>query len=309
MNRTFGLVLALALLLGLPVAAGAAQTTAVASAGFVFGDCDTPDSLFDLNVPAELPGQWIGSTVAVPAGQSFTLIPAQFADLIAEESSILLWDEIGDPLACGPIGGVPDEDGALAIGLAPVDGSGVVGVAYFLPDGDNTVVSVFTTDLDGIAQNTTVPDDFDTIATDASAIESDEAGSGVFSADELVYVNELIQIMDTMTTSLDTFATLFDDPQPDDSEWNFNLLLELVTWEDLQGQVNQLAPPPAFTEIHQVTVEAFGLYVSAGDDVIAGLETNDGATLQSAAAKLELANSLIRDATDLVEEMIDERSQ
>lgn len=308
MIRTFALVLAFALLLGVPVADSAAQPVELADAGIVFGDCDTPDFQYSLTVPTVESGLPIGSDGAVPAGQSFSLVPVSLEALTSGVAAIVLLDEI-DLLACGPIGGVPSSDGSLTIGLAPVDGSGVAGVAYLLPDDDSVVVSLFTIDLGDPGLTTTVPDEISTIASDTGPIDSEDTGSGVFSAAELAYANELIQIMDTMTTSLDNTTRLFDNPRPDDAEWNFDLLLEIVTWQDLQGQVNELTPPPAFADVHQLTVDAFALYVSAGDDVLAGLEANDAATLQSAVTKLDLANGLIRDATDLVNELIDARSE
>lgn len=309
MFRSIGLVLALTLLLGYPAATGAAQTTILADAGIVFGDCDTPDFEFALSVPTEIAGQPIGSNFAVPARQSFSLVPISLDALTSEESAIVILDEFAQLVACGPIGGVPAPDGSLVVGIAPVDGSGVIGVAYLLPDGADVVVSLFTTHLDSDVQTTTVTDDIASVPNDTGTIDPIDAGSGVFTAAETAYANEIIVVMETMSTSLDTTAQLFDDPRPDDAEWNFDLLLEIVTWQDLQGRVNDLTPPPSFAEVHELTVDAFTLYVSAGDDVIAGLETSDGALLQSAADKLDRANSLIEGATDLVNEMIDEREQ
>ena len=70
MIRTFALVLAFALLLGVPVADSAAQPVELADAGIVFGDCDTPDFQYSLTVPTVESGLPIGSDGAVPAGQS-----------------------------------------------------------------------------------------------------------------------------------------------------------------------------------------------------------------------------------------------
>jgi hypothetical protein len=309
MFRTIGLVLTFTLLLSFPVASVAAQTTTLADAGIVFGDCDTPDFEYSLSVPAELTGQPIGSDLAVPAGQSFSLVPVSLDALTSEESAIVVLDELALPVACGPIGGVPAPDGSVAVGIAPVDGSGVIGVAHLLPDGTDVIVSLFTTHLDAGVLDTTVTDVSDSGTNGAGTLDTIDTGSGVFSAAETAYATNLIFVMETMTASRDQANQLLDDPHPDEEQWNFDLILEVVTWGDLQDRLHELTPPPSFMEIHQLTVAAFALYDSAGDDLLRGIEANDSASLQSGFVKLDLADELIGDASELVNDLVDERQQ
>ncbi len=303
------LALALALLIGDPVAAGAAQPTVPADAGIVFGDCDTSEFEFALSTPLQPVGQPIGSRFAVPAAHSFSSIPVSLDALTGEEAAIVILDEFALPIACGPIGGVPAQDGSIVVGLAPVNGAGLTGVAYLLPDGTDVVVSLFTTNLDPDSGANQIQSEIDTASANTGSVPTVDASSGVFTAEERAYANELSVVMETMTDSLDQTNQLLDDPRPDEEQWNFDLILEIVTWGDMQDRLNELTPPPAFIEIHQLTVGALAIYVSAGDDLLEGIQDNDSASIQSGFAKWDIADDLIGDASELVNDLVDERSQ
>jgi hypothetical protein len=90
-------------------------------------------------------GDQPGPDGAMPVAQSVTVVPQLLPDLLAGgfivvvEKSI---EEPGTPAACGVVGGAVTEDGTLAVGLSPVNGSRLDGVAYFAPkrdDGGTTV--------------------------------------------------------------------------------------------------------------------------------------------------------------------------
>lgn len=306
MIRTSRLILAVALLFALTVQIAASQAPTLTNAGIVFGDCAAPDFEFVLEVPSEPDGQPIGSPDAVQAGQSFSGIPVTLDVLIRQDAAIVILDEFASPVACGPIGGVPEDDGSLVIGLAPVDGSGVVGMAYLLPDGPDLVISLFTTSP-GDGFSTFPTGEIDGSPIDTEPITDVDAGSGVFSEEELAYASDLIFVIETMSTSLDQVNQLLDNPSPDEEQWNFDLILEVVTWSDLADRILELTPPPAFTEIHQRTVAAFALYDSAGEDLLRGIEDNDSELLQSGFVKWDLADDLLGDASELVNELVDER--
>jgi hypothetical protein len=51
-------------------------------------------------------------------------------------------DEPGTPAACGVVGGVVAEDGTLAVGINPMEGSRLDGVAYFSPKRDDSGTTV-----------------------------------------------------------------------------------------------------------------------------------------------------------------------
>lgn len=307
MIRTSRLILAIALLFVLTVHIGAAQAPTLTNAGIVFGDCATPDFEFALQVPSEPAGQPIGSPDAVRAGKSFSGIPVTLDVLIQQDAAIVLLDEFASPVACGPIGGVPEDDGSLAVGLAPVDGSGVMGVAYLMPDGPDLVISLFTASPGSGFSTILATGEIDGSPIDTEPITDVDAGSGIFSAEELAYASDLIFVIETMSNSLDQVNQLLDNPSPDEEQWNFDLILEVVTWSDLADRVFELTPPPAFTEIHQRTVAAFALYDSAGEDLLRGIEDNDSELLQSGFVKWDLADDLLGDASELVNELVDER--
>jgi hypothetical protein len=71
-----------------------------------------------------------------PVEQSVTVVPILLPDLIAGGYIVVVGksiDEPGTPVACGVVGGALTEDGTLAVGLNPMDGSRIDGVAYFSP--------------------------------------------------------------------------------------------------------------------------------------------------------------------------------
>ena len=124
------------------------------------GNCQTLDpaplvTLAPLEVPMSMmggmaagtPAAGMGSSTTVPAIAASTRIDLSLADILAGEHAINVHDAT-DPaiyIACGAIGGTPDEQGNLFIGLLEQNDSGVSGVAWLLDDGSGagTTVTVF----------------------------------------------------------------------------------------------------------------------------------------------------------------------
>jgi hypothetical protein len=99
-------------------------------------------------------GEFEGSDGAVQAETSVTTVALTLDQMLAEDHAVnahLSGEEVQTYIACGDIGGVRLIDGAIAIGLQPVEGSGYWGVAYLAPgaDGASTNVSVFVFEGDG----------------------------------------------------------------------------------------------------------------------------------------------------------------
>ncbi len=85
-----------------------------------------------------------GSADALVAASGYTRMPMTVDEFMAGEYAIAVLDEGQEVIACGDVGGVIDEAGAVAIGLAPVDDSGAAGIAYIAPRGEGeTGISVF----------------------------------------------------------------------------------------------------------------------------------------------------------------------
>ncbi|MDQ3045018.1 MAG: hypothetical protein M3R06_07700 [Chloroflexota bacterium] len=130
------------------------------------GNCDTlnPSPLFPLaNVtmsmgtmaspeasPMASPaagGSMMGSSMAIPAAMSVTLVEVGLADILAAEHAVnvhLSPEEAGTYIACGAIGGSPDANGDLIIGLAEQNDLGYSGIAWLHDNGDeSTTVTIF----------------------------------------------------------------------------------------------------------------------------------------------------------------------
>jgi hypothetical protein len=126
-------------------------------AAFFSASCDAVDpgqpvaTLTASRVPEGTP---VGLEGAVPVATGFTVVPLSLDDIIAGDHVLAVFDE-DDPglmVACGPVGGVLDSNGALTIGLLPVDDSGVTGVAYLAEqDAAVTGISLFILEQELVA--------------------------------------------------------------------------------------------------------------------------------------------------------------
>jgi hypothetical protein len=82
---------------------------------------------------------------ATPVEQSVTVVPQLLPDLLAGGYVVVVdksIDEPGTPAACGVVGGMLAEDGSLAVGISPMEGSRLDGVAYFTPKRDDSGTTV-----------------------------------------------------------------------------------------------------------------------------------------------------------------------
>ena len=107
------------------------------------GDVVAP--LTDLTAPQ---GDRVGQRRADLAETSFTNVPLTLDAILGADHAInahLSAEQIGTYIACGNIGGVLNESGALVIGLGEDSDSGYTGIAFLAPaaDGVSTDVSVF----------------------------------------------------------------------------------------------------------------------------------------------------------------------
>jgi hypothetical protein len=87
------------------------------------------------------------SSAAIPAEVSVTTVEADLATILSAEHAINIHqsaEEIQVDIACGDIGGTPDDQGNLFIGLAEQNDSGESGTAWLHDNGDGTTtVTVF----------------------------------------------------------------------------------------------------------------------------------------------------------------------
>lgn len=97
-------------------------------------------------------GMAMGAASAAPVAVASTQVELALSDILAAEHAINLHDP-ADPsnpdryLACGDIGGAPDVEGNLFVGLQEDNASGVTGVAWLrdnlVTGGTGTTVTVF----------------------------------------------------------------------------------------------------------------------------------------------------------------------
>lgn len=121
------------------------------------GTCEElGEIVYPLN-PIELPqGEAIGDfDEAVVTGISYTPLEAPFPELIGGQYAVNVHfseDQIGNYIACGEVGGVLTEQGALPIVLQEVNDSGFAGVAFLSPSAPApdaaSDVSIFLIPLD-----------------------------------------------------------------------------------------------------------------------------------------------------------------
>jgi hypothetical protein len=140
------LVVLASMALALPTATSAQQTGVAAE--IRRGNCD---QLGDIEAPldaATVPeGAPRGNAVSLPAATSFTTVPTSLNALTASDHAIAVpFFPAGEELvACGEIGGVLTEAGALGVGIRPQGEMGISGIAYLSPGTDpaQTNVSLF----------------------------------------------------------------------------------------------------------------------------------------------------------------------
>ncbi len=126
------------------------------------GNCETlnPTPLFpladvemrsgmsmDMASPSASPmAMGTGSMEAMPAAVSVTTVAVSLETILSAEHAINIHESAenaGNYIACGAIGGTPDSDGNLFIGLAELNDSGFTGVAWLQGTGEETVVTIF----------------------------------------------------------------------------------------------------------------------------------------------------------------------
>jgi len=87
-----------------------------------------------------------GASGALPAAAVSTTVDLSLSDLLASPHAINYHasaEDIGTYIACGAIGGTPDAEGNLFVGLGELNDSGVSGIAWLMESGTQTVVTVF----------------------------------------------------------------------------------------------------------------------------------------------------------------------
>jgi hypothetical protein len=106
------------------------------------------EALSTATLPENVPLERVGQDAATPAETSFSTLPLTLDELLAEPFALAVAqaeDAPDDVVACGEIGGIVDENGALTLGLRERAGSGIAGIAYLFPatESPSTLASIF----------------------------------------------------------------------------------------------------------------------------------------------------------------------
>ncbi|MDQ3779288.1 MAG: hypothetical protein M3354_01890 [Chloroflexota bacterium] len=115
------------------------------------GSCDEETlgvAVATLTDLASAEGEVAGQPSAALVVTSFNTVPLSLDALLAEDHAIDIHrsaEDIADPIACGEIGGVPEADGSVILGLKEQNQSGFAGIAYLSgsEDGTSTFISIF----------------------------------------------------------------------------------------------------------------------------------------------------------------------
>jgi hypothetical protein len=231
------------------------------------GDIVAP--LTALTVPT---GERAGARTATSAASSYTTVAGALDALLAAPHAIDVHRGADDlSVACGEIGGVRDGNGALSVGLRPVNSSGFSGIAYLGPVAGNpsqTGISTFLAE------------------TGAVAGSAESSGSQV---DAATYASTVRAQLTLIVASLQRVDTLFDNPNPGDQAWLSQVNAEMSLWQVLHRDARDLVPPVELADFHTRYLEALALLDSAALDVTEGFAAGDQARLTQADGKIDQA--------------------
>lgn len=243
------------------------------------GSCEAPgEGLAQLEDVTYSGLEMVGSAEAAPAASSYSVAPVSLAALTSSSTAFVVLDgNSAVMVACGEIGGVIGSDGALSIGLRPVEESGISGIAYLAPDAANPTQTGISTFL-AITGFTTGED-----AVPAETAMEANAYSSMVSSQLTILVGSLQRI-----------DALFDQAAPGESSWSSQVGGELFLWKLLFRVAQDVNPPTDFADFNQDYLEALGLMDSAASDILQALQTSDEAKLASAGTKIQEAVTILR---------------
>jgi hypothetical protein len=112
------------------------------------GNCDEIGPEIAALTPAFVPSSTrAGSAQSLPGANSFSAVTVSLDAMLAEDHAVVVSGAVGEPIACGEVGGYPTETGALIIGLRSEPSTGISGVAFLNPSDapTQTNISLFLT--------------------------------------------------------------------------------------------------------------------------------------------------------------------
>lgn len=135
-----------------------------------------------------------------------------------------------------------------------------------------------------------------------------EPAAGTITPEEQAYVDAVAPILIALGDSTTTFADLASDPKIDNENWRTNVTTEVAVWQSSDTAAQALTPPDGtLGSAHKKLLRSLKLLAEVGDDVNAGLEASDPASITDAVAKLDTANTALQEANDLVTQFREEQ--
>lgn len=242
------------------------------------GTCDAPgDGLAQLADVVFSSAAPVGASGAALAASSYSVAPVALSAMTGSPTAVFVLDsERHAAVACGEIGGVPGSDGALSIGLRPMSGSGLSGIAYLASNAANPAETGISTFL---------------ASTGVSSAGGDTAAVPMDPAAYSSMVNSQITIL---VGSLQRIDALFGDAKPGDANWTSQVRAELFLWQLLYRVAREANAPDEFVDFDEQYLQALSLLDSAAGDISKGLSDSDSTLLSTASGKIADAVALLR---------------
>ena len=138
---------------------------------------------------------------------------------------------------------------------------------------------------------------------EAAALAGDvtSAASGA-SDDAAAYVAAITAITEKVSGSMDTFDALVAAPRVGEGKWTKAVAAEFGAWDAIAAEVTGMTPPAGFEDAHQALADALSAYGEAADAFATGIDNNDQASLDNAAALFSEGDDLLAEAEALFEE-------
>lgn len=240
------------------------------------GACDAPgDGLAQLGNLTYPASGTVGAPAASAATSSYSVAPLSLNALIGTNTAVFILDATNNTLvACGEIGGIIGNDGALAIGLRPMNNSGFTGIAYLSPNGSQTGVSTFL--------------------APTGATSGGGSGGSAAPVDPETYASMINSQLTVLVGSLQRIDSLFGNPNASDSNWVSQVGAELFLWKLLYRVAQDVTPPADFASFDEQYLGALALLDGAATDIMQALQTSDEELLSSASGKIQEAITALR---------------
>ena len=125
--------------------------------------------------------------------------------------------------------------------------------------------------------------------------------------DELAYMATMNEKIVEIIETINTFNEIAASPESGSSAVWSRLDAVFDGWQSTYIEVQEMTPPPAFSEVHAAFVEALRLLSAAADDIRVGFDTSDMARFERGLQNIPIAADWLREANRLLELLLEER--